>query len=475
MICILRHLSASIRPEYIPATNTGFQKSRNSNMATHSSSLDLGRLHWPAPASQMSAARDFLHDCATANTQTLLLPDKDADGLCSSIIVYYTLLHLGLSPAHISVHFPSKGSNIHTPVSRAAIMAFGARFVIATDQGSRAGPPIAPEPARTLVVDHHFSNEFPSGAVACSAAHSEPVATSATLAYELCRPLLGRFAVDGLRERLEWLCVMGTMGDLGTGFKWEPPFPDMHACLKKWTKKVLGEAVGLVNAPRRTASYDVPSAWRALLHSTSPRDLIDSASSNKDVKHLFAARAEVKLETTRCARSPPVFSGDGRVALVRISSPAQVHPLIATRWASSLKGARLEVVMCANDGYTPGLTNFACRIARAGVGFAKVEMKRGAGEATRGSEDAHGGTDIIALLEDYAGRVPGLRESMGDDFARGHKQASGGIVRSEDFERLWDVMVCAGREDGAAPTKKRKLAGSCATQQNTLDGWLKKT
>lgn len=82
----------------------------------------------------------------------------------------------------------------------------------------------------------------------CSAAHCEPVATSATLTYEICQPLLGDSAKDGLRERLEWLCAIGTMGDLGTAFKWEPPFPDIRVCLKKWTKKVLGEAVGLVNA-----------------------------------------------------------------------------------------------------------------------------------------------------------------------------------------------------------------------------------
>ncbi|KAH9855733.1 hypothetical protein C2E23DRAFT_882531 [Lenzites betulinus] len=391
-------------------------------MAAPSSSTDPKELIWPAPVSQMSAAREFLRNCAAADAHTLILPDKDADGLCSGLIVHHTLLHLGLSPTRLSVHFPSKGSNIHTPASQAAIAAFDARFIIATDQGSRAGPPLAPEPARTLVIDHHYSSEFPSGAVVCSAAHCEPVATSATLTYEICQPLLGDSAKDGLRERLEWLCAIGTMGDLGTAFKWEPPFPDIRVCLKKWTKKVLGEAVGLVNAPRRTASYDVPSAWRALLH---------AASSTLDKERL-----------------------------------------IATRWASSLKGARLEVVMCANDGYTPGLTNFACRVARAGGGAAKAGVKRKADEGD--TEDSKGGTDIIALLKDYAGRVPGLRESMGDDFARGHKQASGGIVRTEDFERLWDVMAHAERADQESPAKKRKLT-STTVQKNTLEGWLKKT
>lgn len=77
---------------------------------------------------------------------------------------------------------------------------------------------------------------------------------------------------------------------------------------------------------RRTAEFDVLSAWRALLGARSPRELGNYASS-KDVARLFEARAEVKTEVNRCARQPPTFSGDGRVALVRISSPAQVHPV----------------------------------------------------------------------------------------------------------------------------------------------------
>ncbi len=126
--------------------------------------------------------------------------------------------------------------------------------------------------------------------------------------------------------------------------------------------------------------------------------------------------------------------------------------------------------MCANDGYSPGMTNFACRIARAGGGVATTGAKRKVDEGAADGEK--GEIDIIAILKEYASRVPGLRESMGDDFARGHKQASGGIVRTEDFERLWEVMLHAEGAEGERPTKKRKVAGT--TQKNTLEGWLKK-
>ncbi|KAH9916583.1 DHH phosphoesterase [Epithele typhae] len=424
---------------------------------------------WPAPGVQMDNARVFLTECARSRARTLLLPDKDADGLCSALIVHHTLIQLGAAPASLAVHFPAKGSNIHAAASRAAIAASRARFVIATDQGSRGGPAIAPDPAvRTLVLDHHWSEGFPDGAVVCSSAACPPVATSATLAFEVCQPLLddtrrmgqGNAAAMDVRvvqERLEWLCAIGTMGDLGTSFKWTPPFPDVRECLRRWTKKTLGEAVALVNAPRRSAEYDVETAWRALLHCTSPKDLV-SPRTGGDVVRLFEAREAVAAETARCSRSPPAFSGDGRVALVRVSSGAQIHPLIATRWAGSLKGPRLEIVMCANDGYTPGMTNFSCRIAK---------NRRGGGGADNPE------VDIIGALKEYAARVPGLREAMGDNFARGHKEASGGIVRTEQFEKLWDVMAGAEREGDEPARKKRKGTKGQPVQKNTLEGWLK--
>ena len=113
--------------------------------------------------------------------------------------------------------------------------------------------------------------------------------------------------------------------------------------------------------------------------------------------------------------------------------------------------------MVANSGYTLGLVNFSCRIARC-------------------AWSRHNGpdVDIIALLKGYAAREPGLSEAMGDNFARGHKQASGGIVPTEQFEQLWAVMMHSTQEDGdegGSPRKKRKREH---TQSNTLEGWVKR-
>lgn len=81
-----------------------------------------------------------------------------------------------------------------------------------------------------------------------SACKHEPVATSATLAYVLCRPLHSSIVAS-----CDYLCAMGTLGDLGTSFQFAPPFPqgDMKACFKKYTKKAVTDAVSLVNARKR--------------------------------------------------------------------------------------------------------------------------------------------------------------------------------------------------------------------------------
>ncbi len=103
-----------------------------------------------------------------------------------------------------------------------------------------------------------------------------------------------------------------------------------------------------------------------------------------------------------------------------------MHPVIATRWAGSLKSKKLEVVMCANDGYLPGMTHFSCRVAKcakermAGSTSAKTGLKRKVDDCEQESGEKE--VNIIAVLNEYASRESGLREAMGDNFARGHKQ-----------------------------------------------------
>lgn len=365
------------------------------------------------------------------------MPDKDADGLTSGAILQKTLVLLGLDASLISAHLLQKGSNIHIEAERAAMASHDPQYIFVLDQGSRKGPPVIEKPHKALVIDHHHAldDDFPEGATHVTACHSPPVATSSLLTYLICRDL----QPDDVPKACDWLCAMGTHGDLGNTLKWEPPFPDMRDTFKQYTKKAINEAVSLINAPRRTASYDVPAAWTALTVASSPSELL----RNRD---LLSARAEVNAEVERCTHTAPKFSADAKIAVFRISSPAQVHPVIATRWAGHLQSSKLEVVMVANEGYLPGMVNFSCRVPR----------------VARAREPP---VNIIEVLKGIADRAPDetLRSRLGESFARGHKEASGGIVPVREFEELMAIMEVGKKPEGTSPKKSKEKAGNAIT------------
>ncbi|TPX10067.1 uncharacterized protein E0L32_001264 [Thyridium curvatum] len=401
---------------------------------TPSARDDRGEIIWPAPVEKIEAARSFILECSvSAGERTLIVPDKDADGLTSGMILERTLTLLGLDPDLITAYLLEKGTTVHDEASRAAMTALKPAFIFVLDQGSRQSPPLVEGSHRGLIIDHHHAleDDHPQGTLHVTACHYPPVATTSLLTYLICHEMH-----EKVEETCDWLCIMGTHGDLGNTFKWEPPFPDMKATLKVHTKKAINDAVSLINAPRRTASYDVPGAWKALRAANSPKALLSDPS-------LLAARAEVNAEVERCTHTAPKFSADGRIAVFRISSAAQVHPVIATRWAGHLSSSKLEVVLVANEGYLPGMINFSCRIPR----------------CARARDPP---VNIIEVLRDVAGRAadPTLRERLGDSFARGHKEASGGIVPKAEFEEFLDVLE-VGKKPDTSPKK-------AAAQANTL-------
>jgi single-stranded DNA-specific DHH superfamily exonuclease len=103
---------------------------------------------------------------ALSQEKTLIVPDKDADGLSSGVIIHRTLVKLGLNPKHLEVHLVQKGSNIHEEQERKLMLATRPKFVIVLDQGSRKGPPVLDDSeARSLIIDHHLSDEFPENAL----------------------------------------------------------------------------------------------------------------------------------------------------------------------------------------------------------------------------------------------------------------------------------------------------------------------
>ncbi|RSM12025.1 hypothetical protein CDV31_006475 [Fusarium ambrosium] len=372
-----------------------------------------GDIIWPAPKSKLKAARRFIRECVSAKQRTLIIPDKDADGLTSGAILERTLALLGLDQDLISVHIIRKGGNVHDDASRKAMASYKPAFIFVLDQGSQQSPPLIEAPHKAIVIDHHYAEEkdHPQDALHITACNSPPIATSSLLTYLICLDLHKR-----VRETCDWLCALGTYGDLGNSVKWEPPFPDMEATFKKHKRSALYQAIPLINAPRRTASYNVSTAWEALRAASSPKELLSD-------KNLLEARAEVNAEVKRCTRTAPKFSACGRVAVLRINSAAQVHNVIAARWAGHLSSSRLEVVMVANDGYLPGMVNFSCRVPK----------------CARGRDPP---VNIIGILREAADGAadPSLRERLGESFARGHKEASGGKVPKAEFEELMEVL-----------------------------------
>jgi len=418
---------------------------------------------------------------AKANKKTLIVPDKDADGLSSGAILRHTLMLLGLDESLITVHLLAKSSTVHSPTESALMASHKPAYIFVLDQGSRRSPPLIPDPTTvSLIIDHHHApsaSDFPASSSHATASNSPPVATASLLTHHICTPLH-----PSLPSLTSWLAVVGTHGDLGTSLKWQAPFPDMSQTFKTHKKGTLNAVVSLLNAPRRTPAYDVLSAWKALTAPDAPASILTNP-------RLLAAKQEVAAEVNRCTHTAPQFSADGKVAVFRIRSGAQVHPLIATRWAGTLKSNVLEWVMCANEGYAEGKVNFSCRVAKCAKGR-EVEVDiiralKGYAELAPVGDDGRDGGDVGGEGLEKKQVLPStsLLERVGEDFARGHVQASGGIVGREEFEELMGLMQVgvkksaakkeAGEKSGSASTKKKGGIVDSG-QKNTLTSYFGK-
>jgi hypothetical protein len=86
------------------------------------------------------------------------------------------------------------------------------------------------------------------------------------------------------------------------------------------------------------------SKWRALLENTDPKTILNN-------KRLLEARQEINAEVERQTHAAPKFSKDGKIAVLRINSKAQVHPVIATRWVRLLRQPDLtEITLTSVTG-----------------------------------------------------------------------------------------------------------------------------
>lgn len=103
------------------------------------------------------------------------------------------------------------------------------------------------------------------------------------------------------------------------------------------------------------------------------------------------------------------------------------------------------------------MVNFSCRIAR----------------SARSNDPP---VNIIASLKAVADLdTTDLVERMGASFARGHKEASGGIIPAAEFEELMALMKIGEKPDpaeGTSPTKPKK--NTTTPQKNNLMNYFGK-
>lgn len=321
------------------------------------------------------------------NARVVCLHDSDADGVTAGVVWLRGMERLGFT--NLKRLSTGRERNAFLDETRRLIAAEKPEFVFVLDLGSQ--PQKIVETATTCFIDHHRPGGVLETDVLISAYEWNPIPNTSLIVYDLFSTLTDLTEFD-------WIAAIGVISDLGE----RAPFGILEITKKKYTAKWLKESVSLINAARRASLYEPETAAQALMNFTNPKDLVNSDS--EELNRLRAAKAEVKAEMDEARKAAPVFAG--QVALVRINSKCQIHPLIAQSWRTRLPK---YIAICANEGYMPDRVNFAARTSTEGVSVL---------DFLRGFEiDAQGGS-----------------------YGQGHDQASGGVLPVAAWNELLAKM-----------------------------------
>ena len=328
----------------------------------------------------------------------LILAHDDADGLSSAALLRRALARTGHDAP---VRLVGRGQNAWSDAMAAEVERAAPPALVVVDLGMRDR---ALHP-RMAVIDHHVPSGAPPGACVIHGHGLDPTPTTSLLAFHCAR---GLGAADGL----DWLAAVGLIGDLGE----RAPFALLPPARKRHGAGRLRELTSLVNAPRRSASGDGAPALALLLDALDPADALSGA--HPGLGACAAARDEVRAALAEGRRAPPRFGSrhGGGVAMIRLDSPCQIHPLVAQSWVGRLKA---DVVLAANFGYLPG------RVAMSGR--------------------ARGDADLVAFLARH--RPEGADPLL---YGNGHRRAAGGTLAPE----AWNAFAADlgfGPEMHAAP------------------------
>lgn len=300
------------------------------------------------------------------------LHDSDADGITAGVVWQQAFERAGFQ--RVQRVLPDRERNAWTATSRERLATAQPDFLFVMDLGSQSQPVLTGVP--TCFIDHHHPEGVPSGDTLISAYDWNPIPNTSWLVWYLCQSLAEI-------SDLDWIAAIGTLSDLGD----QAPFELLTTAKRKYTAKYLKEATALINAARRAAHYQPEVAAAALLKYPNPKALV--LSDDAEIEQLRQARAEVKQALAEARRVAPIFVG--QVALLRLNSPCQIHPLIAQSWRSRLPQ---YVVIAANEGYLPGRINFSARSNSINVleFLRSYEIDPGEGNYANGHDQASGGS-----------------------------------------------------------------------------------
>ncbi len=314
----------------------------------------------------------------------LILTHNDADGLSSGVILARALARSGRDP---EIRVVGRGESAWSAEMGAELRERRPQGLVVADLGLGPGPILDGTP--TVVIDHHVPTGDAGGATVITGFGTEPVPTTSLLCWWCAHGL-------GPADDLLWLAAIGLIGDLGD----KAPFAELAEARKRYGSTALREAVSLLNAPRRAGLGDAAPSLALLMKAVNPKAVV--SGEHPETASLQAAREEVKAALDAARRIAPRIRPP--VALIRLDSPCQIHPLVAQSWRSRLKDS---IVMAANTGFRPGWVHFAVRSAT--------------------------GQDLVAFLRAHA------PEGADAHYGNGHAQATGGALRNP----VWNRFVAA--------------------------------
>ena len=320
----------------------------------------------------------------------LVMGHNDADGLSATALFARVLGETGWV---VYTRTLGRGENPWSPEIAAELADATPGGLIVTDLGLRPGK-LGPPSLPVVIADHHVPQGFedgeaPANTTIITGYGLNPIPTSSLLAWECAKAL-------GDAEPLVWLAALGLVGDMA-----DKEFPAVMAQAKPFGITAIRDAASLVNAPRRASGGDASPALALLMKAEGPKDVLSGRF--EETEALLAAKTEVKAALDGAKRIPPRISGD--VALIRFSTPCQIHPLVAQSWRGRLKD---KIVIAANEGYRPGWVHFAARTAT----------------------DAN-------LIEFFAAHKP---EGADEHYGGGHVQASGGALKPDQWRAFLDSI-----------------------------------